>query len=795
MGGRKHRVLKRVLKWGGLLCLLGITAVGILWFAMRDQVISKVLDLVESRFAEDGLYMGRGSHSLSVTRGVVLSDLALFGDEAKQQQVALIEDIGIWIPVWDLLKKDAEITLSSNGGGLVLNSSAGSLRISDLEMNLRCTVDAVQIDKLNARLNGLRLELDGSFSLQSDSGSKPIEIPDLSPVVKGAECIGFSGGDPTLKVRVMSKPGGSGVDMGAEFSGRDFSWKEYEFEQVSCRMALRDRVIQVPEVVIEAYGGSLIAELEVDHVNQSIAIPKFETRGDSLAMVRAYAGADFLGEYDIPAGLELAGQEVRIDLKNPTESEGHLSWNSERGVSVRFEEREFDFTRLKGAVKYSKGILAMEQFEAQFSGLHVSATGELVPERLGGSESESSPGLSILGPLQDWLAFSGEVPRLAVEFHQDPDGGVSLKGALSGSGFKWKDIKIDRIDSSFVYAGESVEIPEFSADCYGGTIAGDLVVDYRKSALLAGNLTSSVDPFRLVGAIMGSDTLDRFRTLGPTVLKGKKIRFDLKKFSRSKGRFSVSSPAGLVFPVGRRSVGLRDFHGGLSFENGKLVVTGDRFVIYQGKGSGVYSMPLSGDFRYQLKVKASGLSLRDLGKSNGMKDELVGSLSGNFDGGGARGGRSFHGSSRVAISDGKFYSVPVLGALRSVLTTKSEEFGRDVANDLQGTLQVKNGVVSSSDLRIESPATTLFCKGEVDFMNKRVNGDVRANLKGIAGVATGIVSWVMTVHGEGPYDNVIWTMASPVADGVKSAGDVIKGAGDATGKFLEKGADFLFPKK
>ena len=119
MGGRKHRVLKRVLKWGGLLCLLGITAVGILWFAMRDQVISKVLDLVESRFAEDGLYMGRGSQSLPVTRGVVLSDLALFGDEAKQQQVALIEDIGIWIPVWDLLKKDAEITLSSNGGGLV----------------------------------------------------------------------------------------------------------------------------------------------------------------------------------------------------------------------------------------------------------------------------------------------------------------------------------------------------------------------------------------------------------------------------------------------------------------------------------------------------------------------------------------------------------------------------------------------------------------------------------------------------------------------------------------------------
>ena len=535
----------RLLRLTALLALVLVAGLALAWFAMRDQIIDKVLDLAEARLASHGLHIARGSHELTWRRGVVLKDLQVYADEGKQERVAVFENVGARIPLWELFNEHAKLVLTSETGDLKLETSAGPLVLEDLDFKLDFSVLGLESGRLEGVLKGLRVTCDGSLRWEKRKGVQEVEIPDFSPLVRASKWIDFPKDKVTLAVRIQSRNAG----------------------------------------------------------------------------------------------------------------------------------------------------------------------------------------------------------------------GVDLKGDFSGTGFRWRKLSIDRAKVPIALVENGVEMSGVSIDCYGGTVSGDLVLDYKKMELRISKVVSSIKPFRLVGALMGGGGGKSFHTVGKTVLSGNDISVDLKDFARTKGVLQADSPAGLIIPFDSKEVVLKDFHGTLRFADGKLVVDGEKFSVYDGMASGSCTMPLSGGFHYRLKLDAKAVSLAKAGAVFGVHKDLIGTMDASFDGGGAKALSSHFGSGRVEVRNGRFYAVPLFGSLRAALTEESPEFGRDVARSLNTGYSLKDGLLRSSDLRIENAATVVLVKGELDLAHRTIDADVRANLKGIPGVATELVSRILELHGEGALDDVKWRLA------------------------------------
>jgi hypothetical protein len=356
---------------------------------------------------------------------------------------------------------------------------------------------------------------------------------------------------------------------------------------------------------------------------------------------------------------------------------------------------------------------------------------------------------------------------------------------------------------------DGIEFPAAELNLHGGTVNVSLRINFSSGTVELVKVQTSADPFQLVDAILEKELLGNFRSLGGTSVGGENVVFNWRDFSKSSGTLSVTSTEGIVIPVDSVELPLREFHGDVRFKDGELNVDAKSFTLLGGSGDGSYRMPLSGGFRYQLQMKADNMAVNEVGKVLGSKKELAGTMHTSFDGGGGKGIKSHFGNGRIKVEDGHFYEFPLIGSLRSFLAGKSRHFGFDEAGDLSATMDLNEGVVHSSDLRIESEATMVLVNGNADLLSKEVDLKVRANLKGIAGVATDLVSRALEVHGQGPCDRVKWQLivvpevlgdVTGVTKGVirettGAVGEAAKDVGKAGRELFDKRPGFLIPKK
>lgn len=503
---------------------------------------------------------------------------------------------------------------------------------------------------------------------------------------------------------------------------------------------------------------------------------------------------------------------IRIPLRELLKRDPPLILTADRSdLELETSAGDLRFTDLAFELHVLPGRMEIERFESRFNGLRVTAAGAM---RLGeGPQSGplTIPDLSWMVKAARWIEFSGDEPTLALNLspRETPDGKLSVEAELRGENFSWKDLRLEQATVGVGLAEGAVILSPLALKSHGGSLTGGLVIDYRNGQLRIPTVHSTIDPFHLVASLPVGEGVAKamgpFRSVGETSVKAQDVTFDLREFGRSSGTFEVDSPGGIAASLESGDLVLQNLGANVTMGKGALTIDGRRFDLCGGKGSGIYEIPLAGDFRYRLKFTLNGVSLPRLGKTFGVKDGLVGTMSTTFDGGGSSGVASLDGRGWVKVTGGKFYSVPVLGSLRIFLSSKSSQFGEDVAGDLEAHFTVARGMVHSSDLRIESSTTVVTATGWLNFVKDTVAVDVRANLKGVVGVATALVSKILEVRGEGPLDKVHWTLANVpkvvdgaanvVSEGAAAVGEAAKGVGEAAGKILEKGSGLRIPKK
>lgn len=441
--------------------------------------------------------------------------------------------------------------------------------------------------------------------------------------------------------------------------------------------------------------------------------------------------------------------------------------------------------------------LSIDHFEFLFQGLNVTLAGDLGWEGDDGEEREgiTIPDLSWLVKTASWLEFPEGSPTLALNVKPRvvPEEGHDFEALLSGKDFRWKTLPLDKARVHVALAEGVVELSKISLDGFGGHLSGGMTIDYGNKRIVLSDVKSSMDPFRLVEALPLKESvgraMKRFRSLGVTSVSGDSVVFDIAKSSRSKGVFVVDSPTGVGVAAPTSEMVLTDLSARVIFAEGSLAVDGESFSVFGGFGRGSYRMPLSGSFRYEASFWGEGILVDRMSKAFGGKDDYRGTMSANYSGGGASEPRSHFGKGRVDVSDGNFYSVPIFGGLRSFLAGKSKGFGGDVAGDLGMDFSLKEGVIRSSNLDIESITTKIHVEGETDHVGNTVDINLQAGLKGITGVATYVLTKVLTVHGEGSLEAIDWSlkpMAAFNGGPIEALGDGLKKTAEGTQSTIEE---------
>ena len=297
MSTPKKSLLRRLLKAVVMLGLALVATGAVAWFALRDEIVAKVLDTVETRLAAKGLFLDRSSQRLSWTDGVVLTDLRLVADKEKNGPIVSLVRIAIRIPLRDLLRENPRVVVSTRRSGLQISTSAGDLRLEDLDVELDVSPEVLEIERFESRFKGVRLTLGGALRWKEGEGTGKVTIPDLSPVVKAISTwVDFPVGEPTLALQLTPRdtPEG-GIDLSGELEGKNLQWKRIPMTSAKVQVALGDGTVELPSIVIECFGGRLIGGLSINYREGRLTITEVTSSVDPFPFVAALPLSEVVG--------------------------------------------------------------------------------------------------------------------------------------------------------------------------------------------------------------------------------------------------------------------------------------------------------------------------------------------------------------------------------------------------------------------------------------------------------------------------------------------------------------------
>jgi hypothetical protein len=447
------------------------------------------------------------------------------------------------------------------------------------------------------------------------------------------------------------------------------------------------------------------------------------------------------------------------------------------------------------------GKATVEDFQAMLLGWKVEAKGEYL------NPSSSKPGAttpaeashgerSLLGDVHlDWLRSvkewgsvhaTKEAPVIKIDFRSVPEtAAMKLALNVSGHSFRWRDQQWDSMAASVKGAmGKEttpIEIDRIEIGHGGRTARLTGSVNLKEHAVYVSKFESGMDILALARAFApgAAKSLASMTTSGQWDISGTgKIRMDEPRTSQWKGRIVVSGD--VTYAADKKRVTLQQPALELALAKGVVTIADFKAGLWGGQitlpSSTIHLGEGAAPPAFLTKVVLSNASMQAISKDLGSGANQPGVVNANWEGGGGFTLPSIAGAGTVSIRQAEFYRVPLLGPLHLVFDRLTPGFGKDVASSLTANHSLRNSVLSIRNLHLDSKFTRVEANGDVDLERNHAHLTAKAKLQGIVGLATALLSALLEVEGDGPPNDVKWTLKN------LPAGALVKGAADIVGK-------------
>jgi hypothetical protein len=142
-----------------------------------------------------------------------------------------------------------------------------------------------------------------------------------------------------------------------------------------------------------------------------------------------------------------------------------------------------------------------------------------------------------------------------------------------------------------------------------------------------------------------------------------------------------------------------------------------------------------------------------------------------------------NGSGNLQMENAPVVKVPLLDETYALFGALTPSVPRTGTGELNANFTATNGVVEVPKLTARGEAVTVIGNGKVDLVQQQVDGRARANLHGVVGVATSVVSKALEMKISGPLNHIQVQSLTPL----EMFGEGAKGVAELPGKVLKEG--------
>jgi hypothetical protein len=173
----------------------------------------------------------------------------------------------------------------------------------------------------------------------------------------------------------------------------------------------------------------------------------------------------------------------------------------------------------------------------------------------------------------------------------------------------------------------------------------------------------------------------------------------------------------------------------------------------------------------------------------------------DWQGGGEFDLASLAGSGALSIGEADFGRVPIVGPLHFVFNILAPRFHTDEPSTMTVNHRMAGSILYLEDLKLVSEHAHVEAGGNIDLAREYTQLNARGGLRKLPGLITVLFTWLLEFKGEGPVDNVRWSIKGfpgfhPVvnppkkttrtADAAEKEADrAVKGLIELPGKVLE----------
>ncbi len=197
--------------------------------------------------------------------------------------------------------------------------------------------------------------------------------------------------------------------------------------------------------------------------------------------------------------------------------------------------------------------------------------------------------------------------------------------------------------------------------------------------------------------------------------------------------------------------------GQLLFTDDRLQIFGLNGILFSGEMRGNADISLTKNNRgYTAKIEAEKVDFPKLTDLYFKYKTSEGKLGGSFDfSGNGSNSAALQGEGRVKVTDGNVFAIPVFGPLSELVSKIFSGAGYSVAHEASAPFSIKEGVIHTDKLRVAGKLFAMVGHGDIDFLQNKLDFDIRIDAKGPGAVLTPLYQ-LFEYHGGGSLTKPIW---------------------------------------
>ena len=771
-------------------------------------------DAIRREFARQGLTLSMGKLTLDPIHGLVARDVRFYDDPEQQRVLADISRIDLDVSLPKLVRRELSVErlhVRNAMASIPLDPDEPNgerLEISEFDARVLFSDDRVEVQEMRGRLHGLLCSLTGELIRKPKTdaarhtqpprpkfGLKRLDPAQAKAVVEALSVLRrmhWEKGRPAeLQVRAVADL--SDLDVGRfefSFHAPVLAWDDIRAEEVGVRGRYEAGLLTVEDLRFRDNGGSFRAEADFVRATRTL---RFNIDSHAYAVERLrrrWWPARFPAVGIVAAPILAAGGNVVLPkdwsqgkLDGLVTGSLALGRSTYAGTPIEYASATFSATgdrlllrnlRVRQEESTLEGMLAVDGRFLQMRGttdIRPEALAEIIPDRI----ARRSLGFFECGPGSSRridFAIAGTIKEAR-------SWTVDLSFAMQGIRYQGIPFTSARSDLR-IRPGQEIRFTDPVVEIAAGAplvhSSGKTPAPTRARARsvvikpASGNTTTTLDDLECTGwpdTVLAAFVPETARKLPPcrfdsaaTLTADGTVGQDLK--ASSDLRITVRSEGLAYWPFLGRELPLQKPRLALALRDANVEIASVEARFLGGRINGeflvrnVHQLPVGCRGRVMLDAVNHPELIALFGKPD---EDAKGSVDLVFDFDTKEcSTATLGGKGTMNLHDADLFSIPLFGPLSPLVEAVLPDLGvgYSVASTAGCTYTVREGVLTTEDFAALTPSFKMDGHGTVNLNTQAVDFSARLNARGLAKVATVLLSYIFEYKCEGNLQAPVW---------------------------------------